>query len=96
MIERRSEGVFEMAGARLRRVRGWEARFKSALGLLIFFLRAFREKELVVEQYSDTPSEPVVVVCAECGGEAVAGLNRMCPVCRSRNTEIMKVEPYLD
>ena len=41
-------------------------------------------------------SEPAVVVCAECGGEAVAGLQRMCPVCHSRNTKITKVEVYLD
>lgn len=41
-------------------------------------------------------SEPVVVVCAECGGEAVVGLKRMCPICRSRNTKITKVEMYLD
>ena len=41
-------------------------------------------------------SPPVAVVCAECGGETVAGLKRMCPMCRSRNTKITKVEMYLD
>lgn len=40
--------------------------------------------------------DPAVVVCAECGGEAVAGLQRMCPICRSRNTKITKVEIYFD
>lgn len=41
-------------------------------------------------------TEPAVVVCAKCGGEAVAGLKRMCPICRSRNTKITKVDAYLD
>ena len=36
------------------------------------------------------------VLCQECGSEAVPGLKRMCPICRSRYTKITKVEALLD
>lgn len=41
-------------------------------------------------------TEPEAVVCGKCGEEAVLGLRRMCPVCRSRNTKITTVEMCLD
>lgn len=39
---------------------------------------------------------PAQVVCKKCGSEALKGLKRMCPACRSRNTKITRVEVYLD